>query len=676
VQLDKRIFGAINDISWNAAWYSAVNINKNGWTAEMKIPYFALRFPETPNQIWGINFQRNLRRYREVSYWKFNNPAIDGFVNQFGEMHGLNDIKSPLRLSVSPYISAYNDFRTANGKTSSSFTYNYGADIKYGINEAFTLDMTLIPDFGQVQSDNLVLNLSPFEIRFNDFRPFFTEGTELFNKVPALFYSRRVGGTPLLYNQAFNSGINTDSLLENPEFSQLINSFKISGRTKSKLGVGIFNATTSSTNARFQNISGEERKLETNPLTNYNMIVVDQALKNNSSITLINTNVMRSGNFYDANVSALSFRLNNKGNKYGVWGNQILSQKFDFQNKSNLQGHNLNLNFGKISGKFQSRHGVDIKSDQYDPNDLGFNLTNNLTTFNSEFIFNMFEPYKGFNNSRFFINFSQVFRTQPIRYQNFKIEQGIRTFHTSTYTFINLIVGYYPTLGYDYFEPRTAGKYLYIPKSIEGSFIVSTDYRRPFAIDVDIIARKFQDVNRQNLSIEIEPRFRFSNRFTLIFTNLLEDRSDDIGFVNRWQNQIIMGRRRVNAITNTLSARYGFTPEMNLQFRARHYFSTAQYSSYFLLNDDGFITEISQYPVNHNLAFNLFNIDLFFIWNFTPGSELRFAWKNTIFSTANNFNTDYFTNFEDLLGLPQLNSFSLKVVYFLDYSMLKKQRIS
>ena len=116
-------------------------------------------------------------------------------MNQWGDLTGVQGVKPPLRLSLTPYVSGYVNHNPLNAdgtKRHTSTSFNGGADVKWGINESFTLDATLVPDFGQVQSDNQVLNLSPFEVQFNENRPFFTEGTELFNK-GNLFYSRRVG---------------------------------------------------------------------------------------------------------------------------------------------------------------------------------------------------------------------------------------------------------------------------------------------------------------------------------------------------------------------------------------------------------------------------------------------------------------------------------------------------
>ena len=157
----------------------------------------------------------------------------------------MQDIKPPIRLQFSPYLSTYlnHDGTAPPGVNKTTTSINGGMDVKYGINQAFTLDMTLIPDFGQVQSDNRVLNLTPFEQRFNENRTFFTEGTELFNK-GNLFYSRRIGGEPVHYNEAGNICSQGEVIVKNPAQSKLINATKISGRTQKGLGIGVLNAIT------------------------------------------------------------------------------------------------------------------------------------------------------------------------------------------------------------------------------------------------------------------------------------------------------------------------------------------------------------------------------------------------------------------------------------------------
>ena len=173
-------------------------------------------------------------------------------------------------------------------------------DLKYGINESFTLDMTLVPDFGQTVFDDQILNVSPFEIQFNENRSFFTEGTELFNKAN-LFYSRRIGENPSLNPTLLAN----ESIIEMPTTVQLLNASKISGRTSKGLGVGFFNAITDKTFAVVQDsITGENREELIEPLSNYNVLVLDQVLKNNSYVTFTNTNVSRKGSAREENTKS------------------------------------------------------------------------------------------------------------------------------------------------------------------------------------------------------------------------------------------------------------------------------------------------------------------------------------------------------------------------------------
>ena len=221
------------DRSWNAVWNSAVTIEKDRWIAEIKIPYSAIRFPNATSQNWNVNFVRHIRRQREDSYWQYYDPLKINLLSQMGSLNGIKNIKTPLRLSLSPYVSSY--MESYNKKN--SYSINGGMDVKFGVNDAFTIDMTLIPDFGQVISDEQVLNLSPFEVRFNENRQFFTEGIELFSKGD-LFYSRRIGGQPINQNLLYE--LDSNEIAINPTNSeQLINATKFSGRTKKGLGIGI-----------------------------------------------------------------------------------------------------------------------------------------------------------------------------------------------------------------------------------------------------------------------------------------------------------------------------------------------------------------------------------------------------------------------------------------------------
>ncbi|MCI0522330.1 MAG: carbohydrate binding family 9 domain-containing protein, partial [Bacteroidales bacterium] len=330
VQIDNKLSTGESwerEDTWDAVWESRTAILEDGWSAEIRIPYSALRFSKAAAQMWGINFWREVRRDRETSSWSFVTKEFGSTITHMGELEGLRDITPPLRLSLVPYVSGY--IEKWSDETGVSTSYNGGLDLKLGLSESFTLDATLIPDFGQVQSDDHILNLTPYEVKYNENRPFFMEGTELFKR-GNIFYSRRIGGVPHLYGDIDDQLIENEYVSENPAEVGLINATKISGRTSNGLGIGFFNAVTNNTYAEVKDtITGETRKILTEPLTNYNMIVFDQNLRNNSYVSLANTNVIRNAekdeNFYTANVSSFETLIKSKDQLFSVAATANLS---------------------------------------------------------------------------------------------------------------------------------------------------------------------------------------------------------------------------------------------------------------------------------------------------------------------------------------------------------------
>lgn len=671
VKVDVRISQAGDDLSWDAVWHSQVHVADGNWYVEMKIPFSALRFPKKDVQKWGINFFREIRRYREQSYWNHVNPAIDGFVNQFGVLNGISGIQADTRLFFFPYASAYVENVSSPQESSETNTiFNGGMDIKYGINDAFTLDITLIPDFGQVLPDNEVLNLSPFEIFFVERRQFFTEGTELFNKGD-IFYSRRIGGRPLNYSRVAADLSAGEVILENPQETQLINSTKFSGRTNAGLGIGVLNSVTAPSFATIQTAEGDERREMTNPFSNYNVFVLDQNLKNNSYISLINTSVWREGADYDANVTATDFKFMDKTNTWQAAGIGAVSQKYGTENGAEL-GYRYFLNLGKVSGNFQYGLEHQLETDRYDPNDLGFLAANNEMATRLKLAYNVFEPYSVFLRS--WTNFS----LSHFRLYSPSVFTGVTSALSHRMLFkgflmTNISLSAAPIGWKDYFETRTFNQYYQAPRQYGVGGWISSDYSKVLAIDANFDYLDMHENNRHEFSYGISPRWRVSDRLFIITESNFIDQFDDIGFVNRdAEENIVFGRRDRRTIENLFTTRYNFGPNMDIFFRLRHYWSKAEYDAYYVVGVNGALNPVD-YNVNHDVNFNVFNIDLAFTWIFTPGSELSVVWKNVINEAGDEIPDTYFNNVQNLLDLPQLNSLSVRVLFFVDYLWFKKK---
>jgi hypothetical protein len=684
VQLDAKISANDYNDRLNLVWHSAVSVVEDGWIAEIRIPYSAIRFPKNEVQNWGINFGRQISRTREESSWVTVNPDLENMLLESGDVVNLKNITPPLRLALMPYISAYADeVINSDGSKGLLKSFNGGMDIKYGVNEAFTLDVTLVPDFGQVVFDQQVLNLSPFEVQFNENRQFFTEGMELFNKA-GIFYSRRIGiQAPYRVSQTL---LKDGEYLENaPGSSQLYNASKISGRMSNGLGVGVFNAVNAEQFATaISTLDGSKREVLVSPLTNYNVLVFDQNLKNNSSVTFTNTNVWRSGAFYDANVSAFNFNLNSNNNDYNFNGKGIVSSQFD---QTNTLGHNINLNVQKQRGALIGGIGYLEESDTYDPNDMGFNYNNNRRIFEISTSYREFKPkWETLMKWTVNANFSQSYLYNP---QVFTGNMGTLNFFTVTKKFnaMGFNIGYTPRATRDYFEPRTWGAVFNIPQYFFINSWVSSNYQKPIAIDAGINYVAYQNSPWRQFAYNVSPRIRVAD--ALFFTYSLEKelQFNNLGYAiafgepTQQIDGILFGARDRNTTVQALAADYIMTNRMALSLRLRHYRSTLKYHSYYALQADGNLQQLNSYTgltaqgnSAYDINYNAFTIDFVYRWVFMPGSEVNIVWKNSVFMGNDAVSTPYWQDLSSILQTGARNSFSMKLIYWLDAQQFKKSK--
>lgn len=682
VQRDAYYFGENGDGSWNAVWESKTTKTDSAWVVEIQIPYSAIRFPKKDVQTWSINFIRQIRRNRENAYWNPVDPEEFGLLNQFGVLEGIKGIKPPVRLSFSPYASTFaRHHSNPNGKDW-DFGYGLGMDLKYGITDAFTLDMTLVPDFTNVRTDDQVLNLTPFEVRFNENRQFFTEGMELYN-IGNVFYSRRIGGRPLESGNISNDA--QDSLGEyvskNPSVAQLINATKLSGRTKQGTGIGVFNAITNRTIGVISDTVGGARNYITDPWTNYNIFSISQNLPNNSVFSVMNTNTTREGDYYDANVSVIEGTYRNKPNSLSVSGNAKLSYLYGNPSTNKL-GYSYGAGVAKTSGNIQGNLYYQETSDRYDINDMGFQLRNNQRSIGGQIGFYTFNKWRKFYRTRIELGIDHTRLYTPDAPESFNIDLS------AFGTFLNFMtsgiqINYRPFGQFDYYEPRYWGKKYRALPSINFGGWISSDYSKIFAYDVNAYFRQYIGQNRFDVTGRLSPRVRVGDMLFFVYNFQYVYGHNQEGYAfypfDDLPDESVFGTRNTHTITNTLTVDFRFTNRMGLNVRVRHYWARVDYNNFYLLQDDGRLEYLNYDGIDassgeslHDINFNAWTIDFIYKWVFQPGSEISFVWKNSIYTNGNVIEPNFFRNFGDMISSPATNTLSVKILYYLDVLYFNK----
>ncbi|MCG9791412.1 DUF5916 domain-containing protein [Flavobacterium algicola] len=667
VQMDCIATKEEEDFTWDAIWDSKVKITDFGWTVEMKIPYAALRFPKSKNQTWGLNFMREIKRNVQKYTWNYIDTKIENPITQSGLLEGISDITPPTRLFFIPYVSAYYQ----HDHYASDRTLKAGLDIKYGINDAFTLDAILVPDFGQTKFDNAILNLEPFEQTLTENRPFFTEGTNLFNN-GNLFYSRRIGGSPIVdyYTLADQIGT-TEEITNYPTSVNLINAVKISGRTKKGLGIGFLNAVTQKTEATINNTDTNTSRKETvQPLTNYNIITLDQRFRQNSSVSLINTNTIRDGSYRDANVAGLIFDLNTTSNAYNLYGDYKYSTVKDIED---YDGYKASIGLSKTSGQFRYDMSVKYLSENYDTNDLAQLFYSNYRNAYLEGSYRIVNPTKVFNTLRAI----QYFSTDVENTTN-KLQTAVSSTQFKVSTLKNDIfevaVNLTPVETFDFYEPRVANRFVSIPEHINAVFSFVSNPNRPLSIIVEPSIIAYSEKNRNTYGLYFSSKYIFNTKLSLSFVSEYFLKENDRGFADFDSDNIIFGNRMRQISQNDFIGKYAITNRMSLNLTARYYWSYSDINQFLTLQNDGKLIDNSTFTENKNRNFNSWNFDLAYSYWFAPGSEISILYRNYSQTSINEIAVDkkLNQNFLNVFDGNLTNILSVRIRYFIDYNSIVK----
>ena len=278
-----------SDKSWDPVWYAKVSEDDIGWIAEMRIPLTQLRFAKVDNHVWGLEVSRRLFRKQELSVWQMIPQDASGWVSLWGTLEGINNINPKKEIEIIPYVmGSLESSPKVEGdpfQSGTKFGYNAGLDGKIAVTNDLTLNFTINPDFGQVESDPSEVNLSAFESFFQEKRPFFVEGSDIFNfplmgsgNRTNLFYSRRVGRRPHYYPD-----LNENEYASTPDFTRIIGAFKLSGKTRNGWSIGIMESITNKEFATIDSL-GSRKKEAVEPITNFFNVRLQKEIDNGNTL--------------------------------------------------------------------------------------------------------------------------------------------------------------------------------------------------------------------------------------------------------------------------------------------------------------------------------------------------------------------------------------------------------
>jgi hypothetical protein len=708
VKLDAQIFNDGNeDFAWDAVWDVATRVDSLGWAAEFRIPLSQLPYGRQKSHTFGFTVDRDIYRYSQRISWPLFRQSQAGFVSQFGEITGLDDLESPRRLEAAPYLVTKNVSELTNVGLGRTQDFTVGGDLKYRVASNLKLDATINPDFGQVEADPAVLNLTAFETFFQERRPFFVQGAGQFqfnvnctavndcSTGEGLVYSRRIGRAPELAG-VYND--NTSAL-----FTTILGAAKLTGRLPGGLTIGALDAVTSHATG----VGG----VTIEPATNYGVLRLRQDLRNGeSSVGLIVTGVNRNNDSWSAPylhssayVAAADFRHRFPGGRYELSGSVDLSRvagsaqaiaatqtdathyyqrpdalRFD-STRTSLAGDDESLQFGKVAGKILFQTNVERRSPGFEINDLGYLQRADQMAWSTWAGY--FDRHKRRFTQRFQWNFNwwQYWTTAGLPEE--------RAFNTNTHTTFNNtwslhVGGTVGQLGTTYCYDCARGGPAVRQDSYFAPWLgINGDDRKAIVPYVWFNWFRSNGGRSHNFNFGPEIDFKFAQRVTASLSPSYTRRTSDIQPLgpNTVSNvtHYLFGHLEQKQYAMTARVTYPFNANMTLQVYAQPFISKGTYSNVRELSADpraaDYASRYQPYAdtsyTNRVAGFNYkqFRSNVVFRWEYRPGSTLFLVWsqgrsRGTDVEGTRSFGGDL----NDLFNLSPDNKFLVKVSYWIN----------
>ncbi|HLA69839.1 MAG TPA: DUF5916 domain-containing protein [Bacteroidota bacterium] len=660
--------GREEDASWDVVWDAETAITDDGWSAEMRIPFKVLRFSEENLQEWGMQMIRYISRVRETQHWVLIRKSESGWVSKFGNLNGLENLTRPGHVELLPYAAGGNRFvpKSRTYPDGTDFTTHIGLDAKIKPTSGLTIDATFNPDFGQVEADPAVLNLTTFETFYPEKRPFFIEGSQIIRFTtfggdfgPGLFYSRRIGHT--INVQEPDGGY----IEHEPRYATILGAAKISGKMANGLSIGVLEAVTAEERARLVDSLGNKTNPVADPLTNYSLIRLRKDVFENSNAGLILTSVNRKKGL-PAFTGGLDWNLKFMESEYRVEG--FLAGSHIDRRGQKLDGSAGKISFNKDGGAhWRGSVSYDFTSKKYNINDIGFFRSPNDHGWVAEVLYRDDEV----TDLKRIYNISGRYHLR----RNFDGVEIFNSYDLAGYVMLPSyweidLDGSWDDGRFDPFETRGNGL-LAKARSRSVQLSVESDPRQivvaDFGIGVGDDSRKMNQME-VDLEVGIKAASNISLEFNIEYSSINRRLS--------WVNNIVdplISPNRITVLADRTTSEWDFTSrgsfiftrDLTLQMYFQLFFAKGKYENTVrMATSDRFLAYSYPAPDFSELSFNS---NLVLRWEYLPGSTLFLVWSQSRSGDGGTFRTPLGRDVDNLFSLPMTNAVLLKISYWLSY---------
>jgi len=665
--------GLVYDLSWDAVWEVQTRVVKEGWSAEFAIPFNALRFSGAESDtVWGINIRRYISRKKETDDWVMVPHGESSQISRWGLLTGIANMTPPLRLEVQPYGSVSRSF----GSQGASTDGRAGVDLKYGIGRSFTLDATVNPDFGQVEVDAAVLNLTVFETLYPEKRPFFVEGSQMFtfgstvdNTSLGLFFSRRIGKQPS-GSTAVVAPIG-GRVEANPQLTTIYGATKLSGRSAGGLSVAALAAATAPEYSTVIDSSGAPSKIMTEPRALYSVLRLKQDLDGGSWVGMEGTLASRQGQS-PALSGGIDWNLRFAGATHTLDGYLAGTRVTPLPGETRTGGAGRLL-IGRISADhWYYNTSFDFATLKFEANDLGyFARPRDLGGF-SQLLYMQNTPQGIFR--RYVVSVVPDYRWNWEGYPTLMRLEFSAAGYLTTFWDVNLLYRH-GFSAYDDEEKGIIGLY-HRPAAEHVALQVISDERRAVSATAMLTYERDHLTKAStvaSLGLTIRPVSWLELGPAVLFENTLREESPVYSggqYATVTVDQLprtLFADRDLQQVNVELRGTLTFTRTLSLQFFLQTLFARAKYQDYRALQSSTTFVPVPDPVPPYDFNQSSLNANVLLRWEYLPGSTVYLVWTQERFGAIAEYARDFGETFHDTFLLPHDDVVMLKVNYWLGW---------